>query len=93
MQREALKSRSVKSVGYDPESRELEVEFATGRVYSYSDVPGSVHAWLLRTTNKGSFVTRMIAPVYAYRLVSDGRPPRGTAPGDLLGALLASLSR
>jgi len=83
----------VKSAGYDPEARELEIEFATGLVYRYSEVPASVHEWLSRTKNKGSFVSRMISPKFAYRVVSDERAPRGTAPEDLLDALRASLSQ
>jgi hypothetical protein len=93
MERQRLESRSVRSAGYDAASRELELEFATGRVYRYEGVPGSVWDWLLRTKNKGSFVTRMISPTYAYRVVGDERAPRGTAPEDLLDALRRSLSK
>lgn len=93
MQREPQRSGSVRSVGYDAATQELEIEFATGKVYRYSAVPASVHDWLVRTRNKGSFVTRKISPCYPYRLVEDERPPRGTAPEDLMHALRASLSR
>jgi hypothetical protein len=93
MQRQPQRSGSVKSAGYDPTSSELAIEFATGKVYRYSDVPASVLGWLVRTKNKGSFVSRMISPHYAYRLVGDERVPQGTAPEDLLDALKASLSR
>lgn len=93
MQRQALRSRGIVSVGYDPEASALEIEFRTGRVYRYHDVPESVHAWLLRAKNKGSFVSKMISPKYAYTVAGDERAPRGTAPDDLLAALQASLSR
>lgn len=93
MQRDTQKSGAVRSVGYDATRRELEIEFRTGKVYRYSEVPTSVYEWLLRTKNKGSFVSRMISPHYDYRLVADERAPRGTAPDDLLAALRASLSR
>ena len=92
MVREPLRSKGVKSAGYDPQTRELEIEFATGRVYRYSGVPVSLYDWLMRTRNKGSFVSRMISPVYAYREVGNERVARGTAPEDLLEALRASLS-
>jgi hypothetical protein len=39
MEREAVSSSSVASIGYDPESLTLEVEFASGDVYQYFDVP------------------------------------------------------
>jgi hypothetical protein len=93
MERKPLRSKSVKSAGYDPASAELEIEFATGRVYRYSEVPVSVYEWLLRVANKGSFVSKMVSPCYAYREMPDGRSPRGTAPDQLADVLRASLSQ
>lgn len=92
MERQPFASRSVKSAGYDPGTRELEIEFATGKVYRYADVPESLWDWFRRTKNKGSFVTRMISANHSYRVVGDERAPRGTAPDDLLDALRNSLS-
>jgi len=72
--RSRLASRAVVSAGYDAVSRELEVEFASGRVYRFEDVPESVYAWLLRAPSKGGYVARMINRRYAYRDVTEGAP-------------------
>ena len=87
MERQPLKSRSVTSAGYDSVSRELEIEFATGRIYRFKDVPPGVFEWLLRTGNKGSYVSRMINDHYDYREITP--PP---ADQDLVAELMASLA-
>lgn len=38
MNRAPVKSSNIKSVGYDPARRLLEVEFSSGGVYQYEDV-------------------------------------------------------
>ena len=45
MIRTPVKSTSIKAVGYD--NGQLEVEFASGQVYRYADVPADVHAALM----------------------------------------------
>jgi hypothetical protein len=70
VQRERLKSKAVISAGYDPATLELELEFRSGHLYRYENVPASVYAWLLRIENKGGFVRRMIAGRYAERAVA-----------------------
>ncbi|MBK7181096.1 MAG: KTSC domain-containing protein [Chloroflexi bacterium] len=39
MKRTAVSSSNLASVGYDPARQSLEIEFTTGRVYEYFDVP------------------------------------------------------
>lgn len=70
MQRAKLDSQAVLSAGYDPDTLTLEIEFSSGRVYQYDEVPESVYNWLLRTPSKGTFISRMINGRYAYRDVS-----------------------
>jgi KTSC domain len=77
-------------VGYDAETSELEIEFHSGQVYVYEQVPQSVYDWLLRAPNKGIFVTRQIAGRYPERALSR---PAGTAPDALEQALRDSLAR
>ena len=66
MRREAVESSSLKSVGYAPESRTLEVEFHHGAVYRYLGVPPTVHEALLRAESKGAFLNREVREVYLY---------------------------
>lgn len=69
-----MQSGALASVGYDAESEALEIEFRSGRVYRYEQVPASVHDWLLRAPNKGIFVTRQIVGRYPERSLPDARP-------------------
>jgi hypothetical protein len=75
MERTPVASAAVAAVGYDSETGELEIEFRTGRIYRYSAVPSSVHAWLLRTRNKGIFVAHHLSGRYGERSVADSRTP------------------
>lgn len=88
MQRLAFDSEAVASAGYDSDSRLMEVEFRTGRIYRYSEVPPGVFEWLLRTKSKGSFVTNMVRDKFEFIEVKD--PPQED-PQELLQALLDSL--
>jgi hypothetical protein len=96
MQRAKLESRAVISAGYDPDTRILELEFSSGRVYQYAEVSESLYNWLQRTPGKGAFVSRMINGRYAHRDVSE--PPTRSPADDLpleaaLQASLAQLER
>ena len=76
-------------MGYDADTCELEIEFNSGQVYLYEEVPQSVYDWLLRAPNKGIFITRQITGRYPERALS--RPP-ATAPDALEQALRDSLA-
>lgn len=70
MHRSPLASRAVVSAAYDAVSSTLELEFTSGRIYQYEDVPPSAYDWLLRIRNKGTYVSRMINGQYSYRDVT-----------------------
>lgn len=72
MERTAVESNSLRSVGYDAESTELEVEFHSGRVYRFEGVPESLHDWLMRSPGKGGFFNRMIRDRFPFRDVTEG---------------------
>ncbi|MGI5938045.1 KTSC domain-containing protein, partial [Methanoculleus thermophilus] len=55
MQRQAVESTNIKSVGYDPEDEVLEVEFHSGGVYHYVGVPAEVYEGLLNARSKGRY--------------------------------------
>ena len=88
MERKALASKAVLSVGYDDATLVLEIEFNSGRVYQYADVPRGVYEWLLRTPSKGGYVARMVNDRYAYRDVSS---PADSPQPDLMAQLQESL--
>jgi hypothetical protein len=88
MERSPLASSSVASAGYDDAARVLEIEFTSGRIYQFEEVPRGVYDWLLRTPNKGSYVARMINSKFVYR---DVTPRPATSEPDILGQLRDSV--
>jgi len=48
-------STSLRSVGYNPEAHELDLEFKDGRLYRYSGVPAEVHDELLHAPSLGRY--------------------------------------
>ena len=66
MRREPVSSSNVRTVGYDPSSSTLEIEFNSGGVYQYSGVPAHVHTSLLSSGSVGSYFASQIKDVYSY---------------------------
>lgn len=62
MQRQPVKSSNVKSVGYDPASQMLEVEFTTGSVYQYPKVSGKEYETLIGADSVGRTLNTLIKP-------------------------------
>jgi hypothetical protein len=69
MLRTEVKSTTLKSAGYDATARILELEFCSGRVYRYDEVPASVYRNLLAAKSKGKFFNEYILDTYASTLV------------------------
>ena len=67
MERTAVESSSVLSVGYDERSHELEVEFRNGRVYRYLQVPVAAYRLLLQARSIGTYVNTVIKPRFEAR--------------------------
>jgi hypothetical protein len=67
MQREAVVSSAVRSVGY--EDGTLEIEFVSGRVYQYFDVPERLYRELMRATSIGTFFNERIRDRFRYARV------------------------
>lgn len=55
MTRTPVKSSNLKSVGYDPATRTLEVEFHSGDVHQFADVWADHHKQLLSASSPGSY--------------------------------------
>ena len=70
MDRIPVSSSNLTSVGYDPTSQTLEVEFQHGSIYQYFGVPTHVFHELLNATSKGSYFHQAIRDVYPYSRVS-----------------------
>jgi hypothetical protein len=66
MNRIQVVSRNVSSIGYDADRRILEVEFQSGSIYQYSDVPEDEYEGLLNASSKGRYLNTHIKDRYAY---------------------------
>jgi hypothetical protein len=49
LERQPVKSRILRSLGYDESTKILEIEFQTGLVYQYAGVPIKVYRELIRS--------------------------------------------
>jgi hypothetical protein len=65
MEREPVSSSNLISVGYEPESETLEVEFKTSGIYQYFNVPQFMHERLLSADSVGKFFNAEIKQTYA----------------------------
>lgn len=61
-----VSSSNLASVGYDSTTRTLRVEFKSGAVYEYSDVPEAAYQGLMDASSKGSYFHQNIKDRYSY---------------------------
>lgn len=73
MERTAVKSSNIRSVGYDSDQQLLEVEFGTGGVYRFENVPAEVHTQLMAAESVGSHFARRIRGKYTTKKVDPQR--------------------
>jgi hypothetical protein len=73
MRRKPVDSTTMRSVGYQPRSRVLEIEFDSGAVYQYLEVPVRIYEQLLRAESKGRYFNSEIREIYPYVQVSRTR--------------------
>jgi len=70
MNRQPVSSSSVCSVGYDPETQVLEIEFTKNhRVYQYHGVPQDVYESLMAAESVGSYLHWNIKGTYPHNEV------------------------
>jgi hypothetical protein len=69
MERIRVASTTIVSVGYDPESALLEVEYVKSGVYRYYLVPAHVYDELLCAPSIGAYLNTHIKPRYSYEKV------------------------
>lgn len=64
MERQDVESTVIESAGY---SMVLEIEFESGRIYQYYDVPVSVYMELMAAESKGKYFNAHIRNEYKYQ--------------------------
>jgi len=65
MERTFVESSTMQAIGYDPDSHVLEIEFKSGRVYQYADVPQGEYEGMMAATSKGRYLNSNIKPRYS----------------------------
>lgn len=69
MIRDPVASSNIASIGYDPDSETLEVEFTNGSIYQYFNIPTGLHDQLMIAPSKGQFLNLYIKNAYPYSRV------------------------
>jgi hypothetical protein len=69
MNRQAVSSSNIASIGYDADSQTLEIEFLNGGVYQYFDVPQYVYEELMNADSHGQYLAQNIKGVYRFSKV------------------------
>lgn len=69
MDRTPVTSSNVASVGYDPDSSTLEIEFNNGTIYQYFDVSEIVFNELKNAGSVGGYLASNIKGTYRYSRV------------------------
>ncbi len=65
MDRIPVSSSNVASVGHDPDTLTLEVEYLSGGTYQYMNVPREVYDELMSSSSVGSYLAKNIKNFYA----------------------------
>uniref|UniRef100_UPI0037C18FC2 KTSC domain-containing protein n=1 Tax=Elstera sp. TaxID=1916664 RepID=UPI0037C18FC2 len=66
MIRDPVASSNIASVGYDPDSETLEIEFINGSIYQYFNVTSGLYEQLMAAPSKGQFLHAYIRNAYPY---------------------------
>ena len=66
IERQAVESTSIASIGYRADGGALEIEFSNGAVYRYSGVPSEVFEQMMVAESKGQYLHRHIRGCYDY---------------------------
>jgi hypothetical protein len=69
MERRAVSSSNVRSVGYDVGDGTLEVEYKNGSLYQYSHVPEAVYSALMHAPSIGLYLKENVKDRYRYQRV------------------------
>lgn len=75
IRRQPVESTSLASVGYSKKWAILEVQFRSGQIYRFHDVPVEVYRDLLNAQSKGRFLHREIRSRFASTAMTGRRKP------------------
>lgn len=64
-----VESSNIKSIGYETETKTLKVEYKSGYLYEYDNVPANVFDDLLESVSKGKYMNQVVKGQYNGRRV------------------------
>jgi len=67
MRRSNVTSNAFRTVGYDPATRTLEIEFHNGRRYAYAGVSTHTHMRMVNADSVGDFFHKTIKNKFKYQ--------------------------
>lgn len=72
MNRIAIQSSNIKSIGYDAGTKTLEAEFTNGGLYQYTGVPSEEYAKLMAAESVGKYFGSNIRGKFPHTKVDTG---------------------
>ncbi len=69
IERKPVQSSTIKSIGHDPTTNTLHVEFHNGGIYHYHGVPASAHVGLMDAKSIGAHFMKHIRDHYKHTKV------------------------
>ncbi len=69
MDRKRVVSSNVASIGYDPATQTLEIEFQNGAIYQYYNIPLGIFEEFDRSPSKGAFLNSQIRDRFPFSRV------------------------
>lgn len=69
MHRVPVSSSNIRSIGYDAPTSSLDVEFSSGDIYRYFNVPEHLYRNLMSAASHGQFLNDFIRHSYQYQRV------------------------
>ncbi|WP_150290888.1 KTSC domain-containing protein [Sphingobium estronivorans] len=70
-----MPSIAIQSFVYDPDWHRLDVQFVSGKRYSYFDVPAEVAEGMRAAASQGGYFNRLIRDRYRFTRLSRFTPP------------------
>jgi hypothetical protein len=71
MHRVPITSRTIKAIAFDPRTHTLEIEFFSGHVYDFADVPQHVYDELMHAPSKAKYFHEHIREHYTFVRLGD----------------------
>lgn len=69
MERYSVASSNIASIGYDADVETLEIEFLSGSIYQYFNVPENMYNKIMQAGSKGKFLNTYIKNAYPFSRV------------------------